>query len=109
MRQQEYINKEDVTFLVMYDISDTYTRDNVVTYLLREGCLRIQKSIFMGNLPYYRMKAIAESLKETCEAYDNNDSYIIIPLRKESVDGMIVCGNHDNIDMILRRKPVVFL
>lgn len=55
------------------------------------------------------MVTIAKNLKETKEAYDNDDSYIIVPLRKESVDGMIVYGNRDNIDIILRRQHVIFL
>lgn len=109
MKNSNYKNSEGVTFIIMFDISDGYTGNNVVSYLLKEGCLRIQKSIFIGNLPYYRIASIAKNLKETKDAYDNKDSYIIIPLRKESVDRMIVYGNRDNIDIILRRRPVIFL
>lgn len=109
MNNTNNINNNDAIFLVMYDISDEYTRRTVVAYLLREGCLRIQRSIFMGNLPYPRMMDIAQTLKETCEVSDADDSYIILPLRKESVDAMIICGDRSNIDMILRRQDIVFL
>lgn len=105
----ENVYNGDVTFIVMYDISAEYTRRTVVAYLLREGCLRIQQSIFMGNLPYSRMKEISNTLKETKEASDNNDSYIILPLRKEAIDAMMICGSRDNIDIILRRQNIVFL
>lgn len=109
MKKVENVNDLDVMFLVLYDISDEYTRRSVVTYLLREGCLRIQRSVFMGNLPYSRMMSIAKTLKETQAFAHNEDSYIILPLRKESVDAMVVCGDRCNIDMILRRQNVVFL
>lgn len=109
MNNTENITNGDITFIVMYDISDEYTRRTVVTYLMREGCLRIQQSVFIGNLPYSRMKEISKSLKETKETSDNDDSYIILPLRKESLDAMVFCGNRDNIDIVLRRKNVVFI
>ncbi len=109
MKNVENVNDPDVMFLVMYDISDGYTRRSVVSYLLREGCLRIQQSIFMGNKPYSSMKRIEKTLKETKEFSDSDDSYIILPLRKESVDAMVVYGDRTNIDMILRRQRLVFL
>lgn len=99
----------DVTFIIMYDISDGYTRKSVAGYLLREGCLRVQHSVFMGNLPYSSMKLIVQTLKDIKQAYDNDDSYIIVPLRKESLDAMVAMGNRTNLDMVLRQRHVVFL
>lgn len=93
----------------MYDISDGYTRKSVAGYLLREGCLRVQHSVFMGNLPYSSMKLIVQTLKDIKQAYDNDDSYIIVPLRKESLDAMVAMGNRTNLDMVLRQRHVVFL
>lgn len=109
MKKTDNINNSDVIFLVMYDISDEYTRRMVVAHLQREGCLRIQRSVFMGNLPYSRMMDIARTLKELWQASGADDSYIILPLRKESVDAMAICGDRSNIDMILRRQGIVFL
>lgn len=109
MKKTDHINSNDVIFLVMYDISDNYTRRTVVDYLLREGCLRIQCSIFMGNLPFCKMQNIARTLEEIHEGSSSDDSYIIMPLRKESIGAMVICGDRRNIDMILRRQDIVFL
>ena len=79
MKKTDHINSNDVIFLVMYDISDNYTRRTVVDYLLREGCLRIQRSIFMGNLPFCKMQNIARTLEEIHEGSSSDDSYIIMP------------------------------
>lgn len=109
MKKTDHINSNDVIFLVMYDISDDYTRRTVVDYLLREGCLRIQRSIFMGNLSFCKMQNIVRTLEEIREGSSSDDSYIIVPLRKESVNAMVICGDRRNIDMILRRQDIVFL
>lgn len=109
MKKTDHINSNDVIFLVMYDISDNYTRRTVVDYLLREGCLRIQRSIFMGNLPFCKMQNIARTLEDIYEGSSSDDSYIIMPLRKESIGAMVICGDRRNIDMILRRQDIVFL
>lgn len=99
----------DIAFVVCYDISNNDTRKVVSKYLLQEGCLRIQKSLFMGYLPYTKMKEIARTLKGTHEAYDNDDSYIILPIRKETVENMIVYGKRVNVDIVLRRQSIVFM
>ena len=39
-----------MTFFVMYDIENNRVRNQVVKYLLRKGCMRIQKSIFLARI-----------------------------------------------------------
>lgn len=41
---------QSMLFFIMYDISDNKVRNLVVKYLIKKGCVRIQKSIFLANL-----------------------------------------------------------
>ena len=40
----------NMLFFVMYDIESNKVRHQVVKYLLRKGCTRVQKSIFLSDL-----------------------------------------------------------
>ena len=40
----------NMLFFIMYDIESNKVRYNIVKYLERMGCYRIQKSIFLANL-----------------------------------------------------------
>lgn len=102
-------NRQDVVFLVMYDITDDSTRNAVIELLSQNGCIRIKKSIFIGNLPFSRLLKIENELKCIQQAYENDDSYIIVPLRKESVNAMKIIGKKIDLDIILRRKNLLFL
>ena len=90
-----------MTFLVMYDIEDNDTRNHVAKYLIRQGCQRIQNSIFMANLKHERYISIRNSLRAVQAAYDNSDSYIIIPLSSDEVANMSVFGRQLNMPLIM--------
>lgn len=107
---QKKLNVETNTtpFLVFYDISDGYTRDSVCKYLLKKGCLRLQRSVFIGNLPQTTISEIKTTLKAIHDSYENEDSYIVIPLRKENIDDMMLAGDRINLDVVLRRSSMMF-
>ncbi len=101
-------NAEDCIFVVMYDISETRTRNEVVKFLTQMGCLRIQRSVFMGNLSHAKMEEIIQTLEGIYQSYENEDSYIVIPLRKENMKGMKIFSKIKDLSIILRDKPVLF-
>lgn len=45
-------------FFIMYDIESNKVRYNIVKYLERMGCYRIQKSIFLANLSMEKYERI---------------------------------------------------
>lgn len=101
--------KTDVVFIIMYDISDEQTRNYVARELSKLGCLRIQRSVFIGNLPYNTFQKLSDDLRELQQTYDNEDSYILVPLRKECLDATEIIGKEIDWDMLLRKKSVLFL
>lgn len=42
-------NSLSMIYFVMYDIEDNKVRTQVAKYLIRKGCTRVQKSIFIAN------------------------------------------------------------
>ena len=85
---------------IMYDIASNKVRTQVAKYLLRQGCSRIQKSIFMACLEPAAYAKIKEDLAEVQACYDNMDSIIIAPISMEMLNSMKVIGQNVDIDVI---------
>lgn len=41
----------NILFFVMYDISNNRVRNLIAKYLIDQGCVRVQRSIFLADLP----------------------------------------------------------
>ncbi len=95
-------------FFVMYDIESDKVRYNVVKYLERMGCHRIQKSIFLADLVREKYDAIRNDLAEVQALYDNHDSIIICPVSTELLNSMKIIGKTINIDVITKSKNTLF-
>ena len=95
-------------FFVMYDIESNKVRYNVVKYLERMGCTRIQKSIFLADLSVGVYETIKSDLAEVQSLYDNHDSIIICPISTDLLKSMKVIGLSINIDIITRSKNTLF-
>ena len=95
-------------FFVMYDIESNKVRYNVVKYLERMGCHRIQKSIFLADLSTEKYESIKNDLAEVQSLYDNHDSIIVCPVSSDLLRCMRVIGQSINLDIILRSKNTLF-
>ena len=61
----------------MYDIESNKVRNQVAKYLLRKGCFRVQRSIFLADLNNQDYEQIRSDLSEVQACYDNHDSIMI--------------------------------
>lgn len=95
-------------FFVMYDIEDNKVRRLVSRYLLRKGCTRIQKSVFLAETPVEIFSDIKNDLSEVQAAYDNNDSIIILPITTDYLRMMKIIGQNIDIDIITHSKNTLF-
>lgn len=98
----------DMLFFVMYDIESNKVRYNIVKYLERMGCFRIQKSIFLANLSIEKYESIKNDLAEVQDSYDNHDSSIVCPISSDYLSSMRVIGQSINLDLITRSKNTLF-
>ena len=77
-------------------------------YLIREGCSRVQKSIFLADLPIDIYNKIKTDLAEIQTLYDNEDSIIVLPVSTDYLRMMKVIGKNVDIDVITHTKNTLF-
>jgi CRISPR-associated protein Cas2 len=101
-------NHSRMLFFVMYDIEDNRVRNQVVKYLLKKGCSRIQKSIFLGDTEHAIYAQIKDDLTAVQECYENHDSIILVPISTDYLQAMRIIGKNVDIDIILKNKNTLF-
>jgi CRISPR-associated protein Cas2 len=95
-------------FFIMYDIESNKVRYNIVKYLERMGCYRIQKSIFLANLSMEKYEQIKSNMVEVQSLYENHDSIIICPVSSDILRSMKIIGQNINLDVITQNKNTLF-
>src|SRR5690606_1027949 len=74
---------KSMLYIVMYDIENNKVRTQVAKYLIKKGCLRIQKSVYLAKSNRTLYKDICEALKDINEMYENDDSIFVLPIPEE--------------------------
>lgn len=98
----------NMLFFVMYDIENNKVRNYIAKYLLRQGCSRIQKSIFLADLSLSVYEEIKEDLSEVQQTYENNDSIIVVPISTDYLQSMKIIGQNIDIDLITHTRNTLF-
>jgi CRISPR-associated protein Cas2 len=101
-------NNLRMLFFVMYDIEDNRVRHQVGKYLLRKGCSRIQKSIFLCDAAHAVYAQIKDDLTDIQECYENHDSIILVPISTDYLQAMRIIGKNVDVDIILKNKNTLF-
>ena len=95
-------------FFVMYDIESNRVRRQIVKYLERQGCTRVQKSIFLADLPISQYEQIKSDLAEVQACYENLDSILVVPISTDYLKAMKVIGQSINVDVITKSSNTLF-
>lgn len=98
----------NMIFFVMYDIQDNKVRAQIHKYLLRMGCIRVQRSVFIADLANRLYEQIKNDLAEVQASYDNNDSILVVPISTDYLTAMKIIGQTIDIDVITRKKNTLF-
>ena len=106
--EKQKIPPENMLFIVMYDIENNRVRTEIAKYLIRKGCIRIQKSVYIANLKRPIFDEIQRTLKEIQQMYENNDSILLIPVSSDEVKAMKIIGQNIDIDLILGNRNTLF-
>lgn len=93
---------------IMYDITSNKVRTLIAKFLQSKGCTRVQKSIFMADMPSDALQDIAMKLTDIQKMYDNNDSILIVPLSEDYARAMKIIGQEVDVDLILHSKNTLF-
>lgn len=95
-------------YFVMYDIENNKVRTYISKYLLKKGCIRVQKSIFLADSSRPEFNEIHQTLKEVQEVYDNFDSIMLVPVATDQVRAMKIIGKSIDLDLFLGNKNTLF-
>lgn len=101
-------NIGNMLFFVMYDIENNKVRTLVSKYLVKKGCTRIQKSIFLADLPPEKYEQIRNDLTEVQAAYENLDSILVVPISTDYLKSMKIIGKNISVDVITKSKNTLF-
>ena len=100
-------NTNTMLCFIMYDIEDNKIRTHIGKYLLRKGCIRVQRSVFIGNVTAAVYKEMSNTLAEVNDLYDNHDSIFFLPIGEDNLNSMRVIGV--NVDFeIIKDDPNTF-
>lgn len=106
--QSEPAKATDMTYLIMYDITSDKVRTQIAKYLERQGCIRIQKSVFIARSESRNFQEICDTLNEVNSYYDNEDSILLVPVNTSDVRSMKVIGKALQIDIITDKPNTLF-
>lgn len=98
----------NMLFFVMYDIESNKVRNQIAKYLLREGCFRIQRSIFLADKPMDKLDKIRSDLAAVQACYENHDSILVVPISTDYLQAMKVIGKSIDVDIIMKTKNTLF-
>lgn len=98
----------NMLFFVMYDIENNKVRAQIAKYLIRKGCTRVQRSIFLADLNVTLYDSIKSDLLEVQAMYNNHDSIMIVPISTDNLKSMKVIGQSIDIDIIMKSKNTLF-
>lgn len=98
----------EMIYFVMYDIENNKVRAQIAKYLIKKGCTRVQKSIFLANTSRQVYDQIKNDLQEVNNCYENNDSIFLVPVSTDEIKSMKVIGQNVDFDLILRNRNTLF-
>lgn len=98
-----------MNYLILYDIAQNKVRNLIAKYLLAQGCIRVQKSVFLSHSTNAKFDLIKNTLAEINEIYENQDSIILIPLNVSDARSMKLIGKNVKIEQIIDPPNTVFI
>lgn len=102
------VKSTEMVYLIMYDISSDKVRLQVAKYLERQGCIRIQKSVFILKSDNPHFQEIHDTLKDVNAYYHNEDSIILVPVNASDVRSMKLIGKNLYLQTIVDKPNTLF-
>jgi len=100
---------DTVYSFIMYDIENNKVRTLIARYLIKQGCTRIQKSVYLAELKRVRFNEIYLTLKKINEMYNNYDSIFFIPVGEEVLNTLKIVGKNIDFELIVNPGNTLFI
>ena len=107
----QYSNKkiDEMYAFIMYDIENDKVRTHIAKYLIKQGCTRVQKSVFLAEFKRKKYQEIHKTLKEINAMYDNHDSIFFIPIGEDILNNMKIVGLNIDFELITNPGNTLFI
>jgi CRISPR-associated protein Cas2 len=107
----KYSNKkiDEMYAFIMYDIENNKVRNHIAKYLIKQGCTRVQKSVFLAELKRKTYQDIHSTLKDINAMYDNHDSIFFIPIGEDILNNMKIVGLNIDFELITNPGNTMFI
>lgn len=102
------VKATEMTYLILYDITEDKVRNQIAKYLEKQGCIRIQKSVFIARSENPRFQEIHDTLREVNSYYENQDSIMLVPVNASDVRSMKIIGKNVQIEAIVDKPNTLF-
>lgn len=93
---------------IMYDIENDKIRTHIAKYLIKKGCVRVQKSVYLSELKRKKFDEIYRTLQEINAMYDNYDSIFFIPIGEDVINTMKIVGKNIDFELIVNPGNTLF-
>ncbi len=95
-------------YFIMYDIENNKVRNHISKYLLRKGCIRVQKSVFVAESDRKRYDELNTTLREVQAMYENEDSIFFVPVSVDEIRAMKIIGKNIDFSMVIDTPNTLF-
>jgi CRISPR-associated protein Cas2 len=109
LRNFKHKKTDDMYAFIMYDIENNKIRTQVAKYLIKNGCTRVQKSVFLAAVKRKKFMEIYQTLKEINAMYDNHDSLFFVPVGEDILNNMKIVGLNIDFELITNTPNTLFI
>lgn len=100
LKKINHLKPNEMFCFIMYDIESNKVRNQVAKYLIKKGCMRVQKSVFAAHLKIETFHKIADTLSVINDIYKNDDSIFLLPVNEENINRLKVIGKDTDLDIV---------
>ncbi len=109
LRKAAYKKIDTVYTFITYDIENNKVRNLIAKYLIKQGCVRIQKSVYLAELKRVKYNEIYLVLNGINAMYNNQDSIFFIPVGEDVLNTMKIIGLNIEFELIVNPGNTLFI
>ena len=100
---------EDMYCFIYYDIENNKIRRLVARLLEKQGCIRVQKSVFFARVHRRRYHELTGLLRQIQQLYENQDSIILLPVGEDMLNSLQCIGKSFNLELLTAPRNTLFV
>lgn len=109
LNQQPRKRPEDMYCFICYDIENNKIRRMVAKLLEKEGCIRVQKSVFFARIHRKRHARLTHLLRQIQQLYENQDSIMVLPVGEDMLNSLQCIGQALDLQQLTAPKNTLFI